>query len=32
VSPGVHSIEALTLKDIESGQSVNLRCVSMKRV
>ncbi|KAF7762094.1 hypothetical protein Agabi119p4_8687 [Agaricus bisporus var. burnettii] len=27
VSPGVHSIEALTLKDIESGQSVNLRSV-----
>ncbi|KAJ3575662.1 hypothetical protein NP233_g946 [Leucocoprinus birnbaumii] len=27
VSPGVHSIEALTLTDIESGYSINLRSV-----
>ncbi|KAF5350613.1 hypothetical protein D9756_008630 [Leucocoprinus leucothites] len=27
VSPGVHSIEALTLTDIESGHSINLRSV-----
>ena len=27
VSPGVHTIAALTLTDIESGYSINLRCV-----
>jgi len=27
VSPGVHSIDTLTLTDIESGFSMNLRCV-----
>ena len=27
VTPGVHSIEALTLTDVESGYSVNLRSV-----
>jgi len=28
VSPGVHAIDTLTLTDIESGFSMNLRCVS----
>lgn len=27
MSPGVHTIAALTLTDIESGYSINLRCV-----
>ncbi|KAF5350617.1 hypothetical protein D9756_008634 [Leucocoprinus leucothites] len=29
VSPGVHSIKALTLTDIESGHSINLRVITL---
>ena len=28
MSPGVHSIEALTLVDVETGYAMNLRCVA----